>query len=94
MYEQLEDVLNTHVRPLLRAHGGDMEIVSIEDGVLRFTLKGACSGCPAADLTTEELIQTEVAARLPGIERAVLVRETNPDLLAQARAILQARHGG
>ena len=58
MYEDIEAVLDEHVRPLLRTHGGEMEIIEVEDGVVRFKLKGKCAGCPAADLTTEELIQT------------------------------------
>ena len=52
MYEEIERVLDQHVRPLLRGHGGDMEVLGLEDGVLRFRLLGKCSGCPAAGLTT------------------------------------------
>lgn len=94
MYEELEAVLDEHVRPLLRAHGGDMQVISAEDGVVRFRLMGQCSGCPAADLTTEDLIQTELTARVPGVTRAVLEQEVSEDLLSQARAILRERHGG
>lgn len=94
MYDEIEAVLDTYVRPLLRAHGGDMEVLDVNDGVLRFKLKGKCSGCPAADLTTEELIQSELTEHMPAIKQAVLVQETNPELIAQARAILRQRHGG
>jgi len=94
MYEEVEAVLDEYVRPLLRTHGGDMEVLEVADGVVRFKLKGKCSGCPAADLTTEELIQTELTQRLPSIQKAVLVQEINPELLNEARAILRQRHGG
>ncbi len=94
MYEEIEAVLDEYVRPLLRTHGGDMEVLSVEDGVLRFKLKGKCSGCPAADLTTEELIQGEVTEHLPSIRQVVLVQETSQELIDQARAILKQRHGG
>lgn len=93
MEQPLEEVLEQYVRPLLRAHGGDMEVIELtEDGILRFRFKGKCAGCPAADLTTEELIQTELQAHLPQIRQAVLVHEVSPDLLAQARAILRDHH--
>ena len=85
MYEDIEAVLDEHVRPLLRTHGGEMEIIEVEDGVVRFKLKGKCAGCPAADLTTEELIH---------IKRAVLVQDISPELLDEARSILKMRHGG
>lgn len=94
MYEEIEAVLDEYVRPLLHTHGGDMELISVEDEILRFRLKGRCSGCPAADLTAEELIQTAVTEHIPSIRRAVLVQEVSGALLAEARAILQMRHGG
>lgn len=94
MYDEIEAVLDEYVRPLLHAHGGDMEVLDVNDGILRFKLKGKCSGCPAADLTTEELIQTELAAHMPAIQQAVLVQETSQELIDQARAILRQRHGG
>ncbi len=41
MYEDIEAVLDEHVRPLLRTHGGEMEIIEVEDGVVRFKLISA-----------------------------------------------------
>lgn len=94
MYPEIESVLDQYVRPLLRAHGGDMEVLELtDDGILRFRMHGQCAGCPAADLTTEELIQTELTARLPQVKQAVLVHEVSEDLLRQARAILRDHHG-
>lgn len=94
MNEELEAVLDEYVRPLLRTHGGDMEVISVEDGLMRFRLKGKCAGCPAADLTTEELIQSEVLEHYPAVKQVVLVQETSQELIDQARAILKMRHGG
>lgn len=94
MYEEIEAVLNEHVRPLLGSHGGNIEVLSFEDGIVRFKLLGQCSGCPSADLTTEELIQTALTEHLPAVTSAVLVHEISEDLLAQARAILRGNHGG
>lgn len=94
MHEELEAVLDEYVRPLLRTHGGDMEVISVEDGVMRFKLLGKCSGCPAADLTTEELVKSEVVEHCPSIQQVILVQETSQELIDQARAILRMRHGG
>ena len=94
MYEDIEAVLDEHVRPLLGSHGGDMEIVEVEDGIVRFKLKGKCAGCPAADLTTEELIQTALTEPLPYVKKAVLVQDISQELLDEARSILKMRHGG
>jgi Fe-S cluster biogenesis protein NfuA/nitrite reductase/ring-hydroxylating ferredoxin subunit len=56
------------VRPYLASHGGDVELVSLEDGVARIRLRGSCDGC-AASASTLEL----------AIERAL--EEDAPDLL-------------
>ncbi len=39
------------VRPYLASHGGDMEVMLIQDGVVRLKLHGSCDGCTAADAT-------------------------------------------
>ena len=51
----IEAALDEYVRPLLATHGGDMEVTHVEDGVVYFRMKGACAGCSAADLTSEDL---------------------------------------
>lgn len=51
------------VRPYLMSHGGDMEVVSIQDGVVRLKLHGSCDGCTAADATLTELVETALRER-------------------------------
>lgn len=46
------------VRPYLHSHGGDMEVVSLEDGVVRLKLHGSCDGCTAADATIIERVES------------------------------------
>lgn len=89
MMEQIEQVLDQRVRPYLHGHGGEVEAVSLEDGVLRVRLLGHCSGCPSATLTTEQIIQEEVCQAIPEIKQVVLIQEVSEDLLEQARAILR-----
>lgn len=45
------------VRPYLASHGGDMEVVSITDGVVRLKLHGSCDGCSAATATLTERVE-------------------------------------
>jgi len=46
------------VRPYLHSHGGDMEVVHLEDGVVRLKLHGSCDGCTASDATIIEQVET------------------------------------
>ena len=36
------------VRPYLDSHGGDVELLAIEEGVVRLRLQGSCKGCPSS----------------------------------------------
>ena len=88
----LEQILDEYIRPILRVHGGGMEVISYEDGVLRFRMTGGCAGCAAADLTTEQVINEELKKHLDGFREAVLVNDVSEDLLAEARAILNGKY--
>lgn len=48
------------VRPYLASHGGDMEVVSIQDGVVRLKLHGNCDGCTAAGATLTERVEASL----------------------------------
>jgi Fe/S biogenesis protein NfuA len=91
LLEKIEQVLDERVRPALRAHGGDIKALSFENGVFRFQLTGHCAGCPAADLTTESLVEKELTEAFPEISQVLLVQNVSEDLLAQAKEIL-SRH--
>ena len=88
MLEMIEKVLEEKVRPALLAHEGNVQVAGFEDGVLKIRLMGQCSGCPSAQLTTEELIAKAVRDAIPEIKDVVLVNEVNPELLEFARKLL------
>lgn len=49
------------VRPYIHSHGGDVEVLSVVDGVVELRMHGTCNGCTAADETVTRRI--EVALR-------------------------------
>lgn len=68
----------SEVRPYLHSHGGDMEVVTICDGVVRLKLHGSCDGCTASDATIIE--QVESALRKHWVDyRRVEVEEMTAD---------------
>jgi Fe-S cluster biogenesis protein NfuA/nitrite reductase/ring-hydroxylating ferredoxin subunit len=59
------------VRPYMESHGGDVELLSLEDGVARLRLAGSCKGCAASAATLELAIKQaleEAAPDLAGLE--------------------------
>lgn len=89
MIQEIEKVIDQQIRPQLATHGGDIRVLSFEDGVVRFELLGRCSGCPAANITTEELIRETLRQEVAAVKDVVLVEEVDEDLVDQARAILR-----
>ncbi len=61
------------VRPALQMDGGDVELVGIEDGIVRVRLLGACGGCPMATMTLVGFVEERLRARVPEIRQVVSV---------------------
>ena len=55
------------VRPSLQSHGGDVEFVSYEDGVVTVNLTGACSGCPMAQMTLQKGVEAMIKEAVPEV---------------------------
>lgn len=56
MEQKIRDRLE-ELREMLRADGGDMEVVGIQDKTVTLKLKGACGGCPHAAVTIKHGIE-------------------------------------
>jgi Fe-S cluster biogenesis protein NfuA len=72
MKEKVEEALNK-VRPALRADGGDVELVSVEDDVVKIKLTGACQGCPMSQMTLKMGIERHLKKEIPEIKEVVAV---------------------
>ncbi|MGB0203190.1 MAG: NifU family protein [Acholeplasmataceae bacterium] len=73
--ESQVNTLITKVRPYLQRDGGDIEIISIEDGIVYVKMLGACDGCMAIDITLKQGIETMLLENVPGIIGVVMVEE-------------------
>ena len=72
MKDKVEEALN-QIRPLLQSDGGDIELLSAEDGVVKVRLTGACGGCPMAALTMQNSVEQVLRERVPEIKEIVAV---------------------
>ena len=68
MKEKIEKAL-AKVRQALQQDGGDIELVAIEDGVVKVRLKGACAGCPMSQMTLANFVDRELKKAVPEIKR-------------------------
>ena len=66
--ERIEAVLDEQIRPGLRADGGDVEVVGIDDDhIVQVRMQGACQGCPSSTMTLTMGIEAALKARIPEI---------------------------
>lgn len=67
MKEKVEEVLDK-LRPMLQNDGGDVELVEIEDGIVKVKLVGACAGCPMSTMTLQRGIEAKLMEEIPEVK--------------------------
>ena len=67
MKEKVQKALDK-IRPMLQADGGDVELVDIEDGVVKVRLQGACAECPMSQMTLKNGIEKILKKEIPEVK--------------------------
>jgi len=71
--KRVETALNT-VRPHLQADGGDIELVSVENGIVKVRLQGACGGCPMSQMTMTQGVEKMIKKEVPEVKKVIAVQ--------------------
>lgn len=72
MKEKIEKAL-AKIRLGLQRDGGDIELVGIENGVVKVRLKGACAGCPMSQMTMVNFVESSLKKEAPEVKRVEAV---------------------
>ena len=72
MKEKIEAALNK-IRPSLMADGGNVELVGVDNGVVKVKLTGACGGCPMSQMTLKMGIERILKKEVPEIKEVVAI---------------------
>jgi Fe-S cluster biogenesis protein NfuA/nitrite reductase/ring-hydroxylating ferredoxin subunit len=75
--ERVVEALDT-VRPYMESHGGNVELLGVEDGVAKLRLQGSCKSCRASSSTLELAVRQalqEAAPDLLGMDVEGVVEE-------------------
>ena len=72
MRDRVEEVLNL-VRPSLMRDGGNVELVDVDDDVVKVKLTGACAGCPMSTMTLKMGIERILKQEIPEVKEVVAV---------------------
>ena len=64
MEEEVEEILES-LRPMLIQDGGNVELVEVEDGVVKVRLVGACVSCSSSLMTLKMGIEKALKKAIP-----------------------------
>ena len=71
--EKIKDTIES-IRGALRSHGGDVELVGIDDdNTVKVRLQGACQGCPGAAMTMKQGIERILKEKVPEVKEVIAV---------------------
>lgn len=68
LHQRVEGALES-VRPLLAGHGGDVELLEIDDeaGAVLLRLLGSCDGCPSSASTLQHAVEEAIHTAAPEV---------------------------
>jgi Fe-S cluster biogenesis protein NfuA len=69
------------VRPFLAQHGGDVELLGIDDelGAVKIRLLGSCDGCPSSAATLQGAVEVAILEAAPEVTRIVVEESASGD---------------
>ena len=75
LYEQVAQLFETKVNPMVARHGGAVELIDVQDGVVMLRMGGGCQGCGMADVTLRQGIEAMLRQHAPEVKGLVDVTD-------------------
>jgi len=72
MREKVEKAI-AEIRPFLQGDGGNIELIDVQDGVVKVKLVGACGSCPMSQLTLKRGVEARLKAQVPEVKEVIAV---------------------
>jgi Fe-S cluster biogenesis protein NfuA len=68
MIARIQEIIEKQIRPALQSDGGDIELIDVEDGIVKVRLVGACSHCPSSAMTLYQGVEKMLIEQIPEIK--------------------------
>jgi NifU-like protein len=56
----IQQTINEQIRPALRAHGGNIELIDVEGNKVVVAFRGMCAQCPTAEFTMKDVVEAKL----------------------------------
>jgi Fe-S cluster biogenesis protein NfuA len=70
--EKVEKAID-EIRPFLQADGGNIELIDIQEGIVKVKLVGACGSCPMSQMTLKRGVEARLKAQIPEVKEVIAV---------------------
>ena len=67
IYELVSDVFREQINPQVAKHGGQVELIDVQDRTVIVRMKGGCQGCGMATVTLRQGIEGSLRRMIPGL---------------------------
>ena len=67
--ERIMELIDSTVNPQIASHGGRIEVVGVEAGILYIEMHGGCQGCSASKYTLQYGVEQQIKSQFPEIKR-------------------------
>jgi Fe-S cluster biogenesis protein NfuA len=82
IYRVADRVFRTQINPWVAQHGGNVELVDVQDGTVVLRMSGGCQGCGMARVTLRQGVETALRRAIPALREVRDVTDhaagTNP----------------
>lgn len=68
MISRIQEIIDSQIRPALQSDGGDIELVDVEDGIVKVRLVGACAHCPSSAMTLYQGVERMLMDMMPEVK--------------------------
>lgn len=66
LYETVDAIFREQINPAVAQHGGQIELIDVEEGLVILRMLGGCQGCGMANVTLRQGIDQSLKRSVPG----------------------------
>ena len=67
--QKIASHLDSTINPQIASHGGKIDVIRVENGVLYIEMKGGCQGCSSSGTTLQYGVEQQILSQFPEITR-------------------------
>lgn len=66
MFDIVDEILRSQINPAVAQHGGRIDLLDVEDGIVVIRMMGGCQGCGMANQTLRQGVDESLKRSVPG----------------------------